>query len=64
MVATSGTDGLTGEALRTATADGLSTAVLVVAAAIAAIAVVALNLRPTAAPRADTPCPRQVAVPA
>ena len=64
MVATSGTDGLTGEALRTATADGLSTAVLVVAAAIAAIAVVALNLRPAATPRADTPCPRQAAVPA
>ena len=63
MVATSGTDGLTGEALRTATADGLSTAVLVVAAAITAIAVVALNLRPTAATRAATPCPRQVAVP-
>jgi hypothetical protein len=64
MVATSGTDGLTGEALRTATADGLSTAVLVVAGAIAAIAVVALNLRPTATPHADIPCPRQVAVPA
>lgn len=64
LVATSGTDGLTGEALRTATADGLSTAVLVVAAGIAAIALVALNLRPSATTRADTPCPRQLAVPA
>jgi predicted MFS family arabinose efflux permease len=64
LVATSGTDGLTGEALRTATADGLSTAVLVVAAGIAAIALVALNLRPSATTRAETPCPRQLAVPA
>ena len=55
LVATSGTDGLTGEALRIATADGLSTAVLVVAAGIAAIALVALNLRPGAATRAETP---------
>jgi hypothetical protein len=62
LVATSGTDGLTGEALRTATADGLSTAVLVVAAGIAAIALVALNLRPTTRTRARTPCPRQLAV--
>ena len=54
LVATSGTDGLTGEALRTATADGLSTAVLVVAAGIAAIALVALNLRP-APQRAQKP---------
>src|SRR5829696_3061959 len=64
LVATSGTDGLTGEALRTATADGLSTAVLVVAAGIAAIALVALNLRPSATTHAHTPCPRQLAVPA
>jgi hypothetical protein len=64
LVATSGTDELTGEALRTATADGLSTAVLVVAAGIAAIALVALNLRPSATTRAETPCPRQLAVPA
>jgi EmrB/QacA subfamily drug resistance transporter len=64
LVATSGTDGLTGEALRNATADGLSTAVLVVAAGIAAIALVALNLRPSSTTRADIPCPRQVAVPA
>jgi EmrB/QacA subfamily drug resistance transporter len=64
LVATSGTDGLTGEALRTGAADGLSTAVLVVAAGIAAIALVALNLRPSATTRAAIPCPRQAAVPA
>ena len=64
LVATSGTDRLTGEALRTATADGLSTAVLVVAAGIAAIALVALNLRPSATTCAETPRPRQLAVPA
>jgi MFS family permease len=46
LVANSGTAGLTGEPLRVATADGLSTAVLVVAGAIAATTVVALNLRP------------------
>jgi hypothetical protein len=46
LVANSGTDGLTGESLRIATADGLSTAVLVIAGAIAATAVVALTLRP------------------
>ncbi len=64
LVANSGTDGLQGEALRIATADGLGAAVLVVAAGIAAIAVVALNLRPDPRTRAHTPCPRQLAVPA
>jgi EmrB/QacA subfamily drug resistance transporter len=64
LIATSGTDGLTGEALRTATANGLSAAVLVVSAGIAAIAIVALNLRPGAATPAEIPCPRQAAVPA
>jgi MFS family permease len=64
LVATSGTDELTGEALRIATADGLSTAVLVVAAGIAGIALVALNLRPSATTGAKIPCPRQLAVPA
>jgi EmrB/QacA subfamily drug resistance transporter len=64
LIATSGTDGLSGEALRTATADGLSTAVLVVAAGIAGIALVALNLRPTPTPRVETPCPRGLPVPA
>jgi EmrB/QacA subfamily drug resistance transporter len=64
LVATSGTDGLTGEALRIATADGLSVAVLVVAAGIAAIALVALRLRPEQRTRAETPCPRGLPVPA
>src|SRR5262249_9188609 len=44
LVANSGTDGLTGEALRVATAEGLSAAVLVVAAGIALTVPVALNL--------------------
>ena len=61
LVAASGTGGLAGEALRVATADGLSTAVLVIAAGIAATALVALNLRPNARTRAQTPCPRGVA---
>jgi MFS family permease len=64
MVANSGTDGLTGEALRIATADGLSAAVLVVAAGIATTALVAMNLRPRPSTSAETPCPRQLAVPA
>jgi hypothetical protein len=38
--------------------------VLVVSAGIAAIAIVALNLRPGAATPAEIPCPRQAAVPA
>jgi hypothetical protein len=46
LVANADNEGLTGEAVRTATADGLSAAVLVVAAGIAATALVALNLRP------------------
>ena len=50
LVANSGTDGLAGEELRTATADGLGTALLVIAAGIAATAVVALNLRPGTRP--------------
>ena len=59
LVATSGTGGLEGEALRVASADGLSTAVLVVAAGIAATALVALNLRPEPGRRAVAPCPRR-----
>ena len=61
IVANAGTSGLGGEALRTATADGLASAVLVVAAGIAVTALVALNLRPAPGPRAQTPCPRRVA---
>jgi hypothetical protein len=63
LVANSGTDGLAGEALRIATADGLSAAVLLVAAGIAATAIVALNLRPGPRARAEPPCPRRLAVP-
>jgi hypothetical protein len=63
LVANAGTDGRTGEALRTATADGLATAVLVVAAGIAATALVALNLRPGPTTRPEPPCPRRLAVP-
>jgi EmrB/QacA subfamily drug resistance transporter len=61
IVANAGTDGLAGEALRTATADGLASAVLVVAAGIAVTALVALNLRPAPGPRGQTPCPRRLA---
>jgi MFS family permease len=62
LVANSGTDGLAGEALRTATADGLSTAVLVIAAAIAVTALVALNIRTGPRTPAKLPCPRQLDV--
>jgi hypothetical protein len=53
LVANSGTDGLAGEELRKATANGLGNAVLVIAALIAATALVALNLRPTLASPAE-----------
>jgi EmrB/QacA subfamily drug resistance transporter len=46
LVANSGTDGLADEELRTATADGLGRALLVISAGIGATALVALNLRP------------------
>lgn len=45
LVATSGTSGRTGDALRTATAHGLRAAVLAIASGIAVTALVALNLR-------------------
>jgi hypothetical protein len=61
-VANADTDGLAGEALRTATADGISAAVLVVAAGIAATALLALNLGTSATPPARIPCPRRLAV--
>ena len=63
LVANSGTDGLGGEALRIASADGLSAAVLVVAAGIAATALLALNLRPGPGTHGEPPCPRQLAAP-
>jgi EmrB/QacA subfamily drug resistance transporter len=62
LVANSGTDGLGGEALRIATADGLSAAVLVVAAGIAATMLIALNIRPAPRPAAEPPCPRRLMV--
>jgi EmrB/QacA subfamily drug resistance transporter len=62
LVANSGTDGLAGEALRIANADGLSSAVLVVAGGIAATALVALNLRPGAREPTVPPCPRGLVV--
>jgi EmrB/QacA subfamily drug resistance transporter len=64
LVANSGTEGLAGEALRVEAADGLSAAVLVVAGGIAAIALVALYLRPEPRSPADPPCPRRLAAPA
>ena len=61
LVAASGTDGLAGEPLRVASADGLSNAVLVIAAGIAATALIALNLRPCARTEARLPCPQGLA---
>jgi MFS family permease len=58
LVANAGTGGLTAEPLRIATADGLSTAVLVVAAGIVVTAGVAATLGPAARPLAEAPCPR------
>jgi EmrB/QacA subfamily drug resistance transporter len=63
LVANAGTDGLAGDALRSAIADGLGKAVLVVAAAIAGTALVALNLRPEPAARVRPECPRLVIAP-
>jgi MFS family permease len=64
LVANAGTDGLGGEALRIATADGLSTAVLVVAGGIAGTILVALAIGAGPRPATDSPCPRRVAAPA
>jgi MFS family permease len=58
LVANANTEGATGEALRVATADGIAAAVLVVAGAIVATALVALNLRPVAVAPSEPPCPR------
>lgn len=59
LVANSGTNGLGGEELRKATADGLGLAVLVIAALIAATALVAMNLRPALASPAEAEPPRE-----
>ncbi|MBV9309569.1 MAG: MFS transporter [Solirubrobacterales bacterium] len=61
LVATSGTNGQTGQALRSATAHGLSTALLVIAGGITLMVLVALNLRAPSQSRARPPCPRGVA---
>jgi EmrB/QacA subfamily drug resistance transporter len=56
LVANAGTNGLKGEALRVATADGIATAALVVAAGIFATALVAFGLpRPTERQAGPTP---------
>jgi MFS family permease len=57
LVANSGTEGLTGEALRNASAKGLSIAVLVVAAGIAVTGFVVLNCLPASSLKID-PNPR------
>ena len=62
LVANAGTGGLAGEELRTAKADGIGTAMLVVAAGIAATALLAAALRPGARTSAPIPCPRQLAL--
>jgi EmrB/QacA subfamily drug resistance transporter len=61
LVANSGTEDLAGEALRVARTDGLSSAVLLIAAAIAATTLLALRLRPQAPPDGTPPCPRVLA---
>ena len=63
LVANAGTDGLAGEALRIATADGLSAAVLVVAAGIAATVLVALALPSRPPTLTELPCPRRLTTP-
>jgi MFS family permease len=63
LIANSGTGGLAREPLRIATADGLSDAVLVIAAAIALTALVALNLRPPSDTGVELPCPRRLPPP-
>jgi MFS family permease len=57
LVANSGTEGLLGEALRIATADGIRSAVFVVAGGIVATLLIALDLRAAPAP-ASVPAPR------
>jgi MFS family permease len=63
LVANAGTDGLTGEQLRVASADGLSTAVLVIAGGIAATALAAMSLRAAPSPGERPPCPRGLVAP-
>ena len=62
LVSRSGTHGLAGEPLRLATADGLRTAVLAIAGGIAAITIVALNLRTGRRSPQTPPCPRGLVI--
>jgi MFS family permease len=64
LVANASTDGRSGEALRLATADGLSAAVLVVAGGIALTGVLALAFTPRRKRVDEAPRPRRLAVPA
>ena len=64
LVANSGNEGLAGEQLRVATADGLSAAVLVVAAGIALNLLVALGLGSGPRTLPEPQCPRRLAAPA
>jgi len=59
LVATSGLDGLKGERLRIATADGISTTLFVVAGGIVITLLVAVTRCPTPTAPAPTPVPRQ-----
>jgi MFS family permease len=59
LVATSGLDGLSGEQLRISTADGISTALFVVAGGIALMLLVALTRCPTPTEPVPTPVPYQ-----
>jgi hypothetical protein len=63
LVANADTDDLDGEALRTATANGLSAALLAVAAGIAATVLVALALPSRPPTLTKIPCPRRLATP-
>jgi MFS family permease len=63
LVANADTEGPEGEALAQATADGLSRAVYVIAAGIAATALVASTLRRETGKLAEAPCPRQLTLP-
>jgi len=63
LVANAGTDDLADEAPRIATADGLSAAVLAVAAGIAVTVLIALALPSRPRTLTEIPCPRRLATP-
>lgn len=62
LVANADRDQLANEPARLAAADGISAAVLFIAAGIATTALIALRLRSTSRTRAHTPCPRELAL--